>query len=235
MTPMGTEAPPVPEKSPGERSYRRSASAPMAGNGRVVSGIDDADGLYGQYEIGGGDGFERAVGHVGGIDSDFGIEAAHDRAQVLKRSPPLAVGIVRHQGNEHGRLFMRESGPHFVFPNAAASFLSWGTAPSPSISGKAAICCRRVSSPGSRARIRLPAEPRMRAPEPWSDRAKSFGSASSAESYPAKGPVTSGRGSMGGPASRSRLSTQSQSRSVPRRSSPTAPSPSIRARSISPW
>ena len=31
MTAMGTEAPAVPENSPGEPSWRRSASTPMAG------------------------------------------------------------------------------------------------------------------------------------------------------------------------------------------------------------
>ena len=76
-------------------------------NGRVVSRFDNAHRLHGQHVVRRGDGFHLTVGYVGRIRPQVRIEPAHHGAQVLQRSPPPAVGIVRHQGDEDGRLLLR--------------------------------------------------------------------------------------------------------------------------------
>ncbi len=96
-----------PGEDPRSAVVRSQGVRPHGGNGRVVRRPDDADRLHGQYVIGRGDGFHLTVGNVGRVGPQIRIPPAHHGALVLQRSPPPAVGIVRHQGDEDGRLILR--------------------------------------------------------------------------------------------------------------------------------
>ena len=74
------------------------------GNGAVVRRLDNADRLHGQHEVGLGEGAGGAGRDGGRIGADVGVEPADHGPQALQGAPPAAIGIVRHQRDEHGDL-----------------------------------------------------------------------------------------------------------------------------------
>ena len=95
---------------PGKDSRRGAVGAQCVGaqrrHGRVVGGLDDADGLDGQHEVGGGKRIEHLLGRGGRIDPECGVVAADDGAEALQLAPPAAAGIRCHQRNVDGRLLV---------------------------------------------------------------------------------------------------------------------------------
>ena len=102
------------DRDRGAADAREEAGSPIessqgigahGGNSRVEPGFEDSDGLDGQHEIGRGDRLQPSPGHVGRVDPDTRVEAAHHRPQILERLPPAGVGIAAHQSDEHGCRF----------------------------------------------------------------------------------------------------------------------------------
>ena len=79
-------------------------------HGQVVRGAHHAHRMHCRHEVRRGDGAQRRGARIGGVDADVRPEAAHRRPHALERAPPATVRVVRHQRDEHRRLFAGGSG-----------------------------------------------------------------------------------------------------------------------------
>ena len=167
------------------------------GNSRVEPGFEDADGLDGKHEIGSGDRLQPSPGHVGRIDPDARVEAAHHRPQLLELLPPAVVGIAGHQSDEHGRRFPGggigrwscELSGEFTLPGEGAQ-------PIDLRQGRDRLQTGQVAGePGAHERSRGTDHP---GPRSFERLRQVIGRGLSGEPDPAEGPVPSGRGGLGG-------------------------------------
>ena len=99
MTPTGNgraapgEDPRRPPQAEGVGAHR--------GDGRVVRCRDGAHGLHGQHEVRRRDGFERAPLDDRRVGPDVGVERPDHGAHLHEGAAPAAVGVARHQRDEH--------------------------------------------------------------------------------------------------------------------------------------
>ena len=85
-----------PRRAPGAQRV-----GPHGGDGRIVRRLDGAHGFDGQHEVGLRDGFEGARLDDGRIGADVGVERPDHSAHPRERVAPAAVGVARHQRDEH--------------------------------------------------------------------------------------------------------------------------------------
>ena len=71
--------------------------------GGVQGGLDASHRFDREHEVRGGDCVQHTVWHVGRVGPRVGVEPSHLGTHVLERAPPTAVGVVRHQRDEHRR------------------------------------------------------------------------------------------------------------------------------------